>query len=65
MLDSEEGIRYRGRTVRVFLLRDEPNSHGDIQIPECRAQLPKAPGGSEPLPEGHQVLRESLDTFSC
>ncbi|KAK0516555.1 hypothetical protein JMJ35_001158 [Cladonia borealis] len=35
VLDSEEGIRYRGRT-----------------IPECRTQLPKAPGGSEPLPEG-------------
>jgi hypothetical protein len=34
LLDSEEGIRYRGLT-----------------IPECQAQLPKAPGGSEPLPE--------------
>ena len=35
VLDSEEGIRFRGRT-----------------IPECREQLPKAPGGEEPLPEG-------------
>ncbi|KAG8188287.1 hypothetical protein JTE90_012120 [Oedothorax gibbosus] len=24
----------------------------DLTIPECRAQLPKAPGGEEPLPEG-------------
>jgi citrate synthase len=35
VLDAEEGIRFRGKT-----------------IPECQAQLPKAPGGSEPLPEG-------------
>lgn len=35
VLDSEEGIRFRGRT-----------------IPEIREQLPKAPGGQEPLPEG-------------
>ena len=35
VLDSEEGIRFRGRT-----------------IPECQNELPKAPGGSEPLPEG-------------
>ncbi len=35
VLDSEEGIRFRGRT-----------------IPECQEQLPKAPGGDEPLPEG-------------
>ena len=34
VLDSEEGIRFRGKT-----------------IPECQAELPKAPGGSEPLPE--------------
>jgi hypothetical protein len=33
--DSEEGIRFRGKT-----------------IPECQQLLPKAPGGSEPLPEG-------------
>lgn len=32
---SEEGIRFRGKT-----------------IPECQDLLPKAPGGSEPLPEG-------------
>lgn len=32
---SEEGIRFRGKT-----------------IPEIQQQLPKAPGGSEPLPEG-------------
>lgn len=31
---SDEGIRFRGKT-----------------IPECQALLPKAPGGSEPLPE--------------
>ena len=35
VLDAEEGIRFRGRT-----------------IPECQKELPKAPGGSEPLPEG-------------
>lgn len=35
MLDADEGIRFRGKT-----------------IPECQAELPKAPGGSEPLPEG-------------
>ncbi|THH11025.1 hypothetical protein EW145_g933 [Phellinidium pouzarii] len=34
-LFSEEGIRFRGKT-----------------IPECQELLPKAPGGSEPLPEG-------------
>lgn len=34
-LFSEEGIRFRGKT-----------------IPECQSLLPKAPGGSEPLPEG-------------
>ncbi|KAK2848546.1 citrate (Si)-synthase, partial [Arthroderma sp. PD_2] len=34
ILDSEEGIRFRGKT-----------------IPECQKLLPKAPGGSEPLPE--------------
>ncbi|KAI0749886.1 citrate synthase [Daedaleopsis nitida] len=35
VLDAEEGIRFRGKT-----------------IPECQEALPKAPGGSEPLPEG-------------
>jgi citrate synthase len=35
VLDSEEGIRFRGLT-----------------IPECQEKLPKAPGGTEPLPEG-------------
>ncbi|KAF8591048.1 citrate synthase [Ramaria rubella] len=35
VLDPEEGIRFRGKT-----------------IPEIQAQLPKAPGGAEPLPEG-------------
>lgn len=35
VLDSEEGIRFRGKT-----------------IPECQEVLPKAEGGSEPLPEG-------------
>jgi len=35
LLDSNEGIRFRGLT-----------------IPEIQAKLPKAPGGSEPLPEG-------------
>ena len=34
VLDPEEGIRFRGKT-----------------IPECQELLPKAPGGSEPLPE--------------
>lgn len=35
LLDSHEGIRFRG-----------------YSIPELREKLPKAPGGSEPLPEG-------------
>jgi len=35
LLDSHEGIRFRG-----------------YSIPELRERLPKAPGGSEPLPEG-------------
>jgi citrate synthase len=35
LLDSQEGIRFRGFT-----------------IPELQAKLPKAAGGSEPLPEG-------------
>ncbi|KAL1894569.1 citrate (Si)-synthase [Sporothrix stenoceras] len=35
VLDAQEGIRFRGKT-----------------IPECREVLPKAPGGTEPLPEG-------------
>lgn len=35
VLDAEEGIRFRGKT-----------------IPEVQKELPKAPGGSEPLPEG-------------
>ncbi|KAM0691309.1 hypothetical protein Q7P36_010080 [Cladosporium allicinum] len=35
VLDAEEGIRFRGKT-----------------IPECQEILPKAPGGTEPLPEG-------------
>jgi citrate synthase len=35
LLDSREGIRFRG-----------------YSIPELREKLPKAPGGSEPLPEG-------------
>ncbi|VDB84731.1 unnamed protein product [Peniophora sp. CBMAI 1063] len=35
VLDPEEGIRFRGKT-----------------IPEIQEALPKAPGGSEPLPEG-------------
>jgi len=34
VLDAEEGIRFRGKT-----------------IPDCQKELPKAPGGSEPLPE--------------
>ncbi|KAI0029749.1 citrate synthase [Vararia minispora EC-137] len=35
VLDPEEGIRFRGKT-----------------IPDIQAELPKAPGGDEPLPEG-------------
>ena len=35
LLDSQEGIRFRG-----------------YSIPELQAKLPKAPGGTEPLPEG-------------
>src|SRR5438045_9540477 len=35
LLDSQEGIRFRGYSIR-----------------ELREKLPKAPDGSEPLPEG-------------
>ena len=42
VLDSEEGIRFRGKT-----------------IPECRELLPKAPGGTEPLPEGQPAENPS------
>lgn len=35
VLDADEGIRFREKT-----------------IPECQKLIPKAPGGSEPLPEG-------------
>ena len=38
VLDSEEGIRFRGKT-----------------IPDCQKELPKAPGGQEPLPEGKKL----------
>jgi citrate synthase len=35
VLDPNEGIRFRGKTIN-----------------ECQAELPKAKGGEEPLPEG-------------
>jgi citrate synthase len=35
VLDPNEGIRFRGKTIT-----------------ECQAELPKAKGGDEPLPEG-------------
>lgn len=35
VLDADEGIRYRGKTLF-----------------ECKEQLPKAPGGTQMLPEG-------------
>src|SRR5205085_4021644 len=45
LLDSREGIRFRGYT-----------------IPELQEKLPKAPGGTEPLPEGlfHLMLLGKL-----
>jgi citrate synthase len=47
LLDSEEGIRFRG-----------------YSIPELVEKLPKAPGGSQPLPEGlfHLMLLGELPT---
>jgi citrate synthase len=47
LLDSQEGIRFRGYT-----------------IPELQQKLPKAPNGSEPLPEGlfHLMLMAELPT---
>jgi citrate synthase len=47
LLDSQEGIRFRG-----------------YSIPELVAQLPKAPGGAQPLPEGlfHLMLLGELPT---
>ncbi|MBS1934712.1 MAG: citrate (Si)-synthase, eukaryotic [Bacteroidetes bacterium] len=45
LLDSKEGIRFRG-----------------YSIPELQEKLPKAPGGTEPLPEGlfHLILLGEL-----
>lgn len=47
LLDSDEGIRFRG-----------------YSIPELREHLPKAEGGSEPLPEGlfHLMLLGEMPT---
>ena len=47
LLDSQEGIRFRG-----------------YSIPELQEKLPKAPGGTEPLPEGlfHLMLLDELPT---
>lgn len=47
LLDSQEGIRFRG-----------------YSIPELQEKLPKAPGGSEPLPEGlfYLMLLDELPT---
>ncbi|MBS1667851.1 MAG: citrate (Si)-synthase, eukaryotic [Bacteroidetes bacterium] len=47
LLDSQEGIRFRG-----------------YSIPELQEKLPKAPGGTEPLPEGlfHLMLLGELPT---
>jgi citrate synthase len=47
LLDSQEGIRFRG-----------------YSIPELQAKLPKAKGGSEPLPEGlfYLMLIDELPT---
>ena len=47
LLDSQDGIRFRG-----------------YSIPELREKLPKAPGGTEPLPEGlfYLMLVGSLPT---
>ena len=57
VLDAEEGIRFRGKTVSCSenkqIYVNGPNS---IQIPECQELLPKAPGGEEPLPEGLPLL---------
>mgnify|MGYP002378341835 FL=1 len=56
VLDANEGIRFRGKTIT-----------------ECQAQLPKAKGGEEPLPEGLFWLlvtsqiptQEQVDSFVC
>src|SRR5487761_2228071 len=47
LLDSQDGIRFRG-----------------YSIPELQEKLPKAPGGTEPLPEGlfHLMLLGELPT---
>ena len=47
LLDSKEGIRFRG-----------------YSIPDLQEKLPKAPGGTEPLPEGlfHLMLLGELPT---
>ncbi|KAK4967572.1 citrate (Si)-synthase [Elasticomyces elasticus] len=52
VLDSEEGIRFRGKTVSKARFRGVNMVAHDCQIPECQKLLPKAPGGEEPLPEG-------------
>lgn len=56
LLDSKEGIRFRG-----------------YSIPELREKLPRAPGGTEPLPEGLFCLmltgelpsQETVDALSA
>ena len=48
VLDSEEGIRFRGHT-----------------IPEVSELLPKAPGGTEPLPEGMVATRHDSILSIC
>ena len=57
VLDSEEGIRFRGKTVSTFKFSPlNTTAHNGNQIPECQKLLPKAPGGSEPLPEGLSIV---------
>lgn len=52
VLDSEEGIRFRGKTVSSVKVDGSCMVPDNKQIPECQKLLPKAPGGEQPLPEG-------------
>jgi citrate synthase len=52
VLDSEEGIRFRGKTVSSVKVDGSCMIPDNKQIPECQKLLPKAPGGEQPLPEG-------------
>jgi citrate synthase len=50
VLDSEEGIRFWGKTIPVCIRRD-PEASTEMLLQECQQVLPAAPDGKEMLPE--------------